>query len=820
MATIGQVLTTPEAGWRRYDDRDALLLYTGSTTQQTYNQHYLTTATYLTSAESEVSFKFIGTKLRIVGYRSPGRVAQTLIYIDGVMHEYTEQGADTGQVLMFEKLDLGEGVHTVRINAPSATPTNGASIDAVDIDSTGALSASVGMTSTAPEPGWRRYDSASPLIQYTGGTWTHTTSTGSFSSTLSYSMEPDAKIGFTFTGTKLRLIVYVTNAYTDECVVTIDGVSEVVNTRGPVPILQYLAYEKTGLTEGVHRVEMTNRKGGTLRLGLDAIDIDNTGFLRTYPATTGQMRSKVSEMEEGDYISCKYASPASLSEFGLSAAEDLPLGGATTGLFYFVKVAGGLLVADRVVNNIGITWQALNAAGAIEPTPLPPELVSISPILTGYTSSVSPLLIYRGDKAGDSSGAAWQAFDGKLAGGYSLNVALMNAIKSPTTIRHTQSALGFDWGEPRTVHAVSVTYVNAGNWNGYPRALTIQISHTGGADAEWVDVHDITGMTWAVGETKTFLINSPVPARYVRVTKFETNTSAATNVVTIDEVKFYEAVPTEYAYKLRSLTGGSAYASYPGSIPTMTSNTTTSDEGVVPGVASASGEYGANYEAWRALDGVRYTVSTNTYWYVESPSGWIMYQFNLPIAVSCYSISTINTSLGVTRAPKDWTFEGSHDGQLWTVLDTRAGIVWTAGQRRVFAIPNGTEYSYYRVNVSSTGGPDLCIDALEMFSRKASESIALPGTTDRNLGAWPTNNEWDKYISNFPVEMVQEGKTVDDVFHWSNASTWCQDSLLTNITASTYRVIRGRTAIDQFSPYLSSGALATIGFRPVLDYQE
>jgi len=57
-------------------------------------------------------------------------------------------------------------------------------------------------------------------------------------------------------------------------------------------------------------------------------------------------------------------------------------------------------------------------------------------------------------------------------------------------------------------------------------------------------------------------------------------------------------------------------------------------------------------------------------------------------------------------------------------------------------------------------------------------------TTDQGMGGWPTNNEWDKYISNFPEDKIQSGKTLDDVFHHetSNVVTWCQDTPINGMT--------------------------------------
>lgn len=102
-------------------------------------------------------------------------------------------------------------------------------------------------------------------------------------------------------------------------------------------------------------------------------------------------------------------------------------------------------------------------------------------------------------------------------------------------------------------------------------------------------------------------------------------------------------------------------------------------------------------------------------------------------------------------------------------------------------------------------------------------------TTNRELGAFPLNNEWDKYIVNFPIDKIQSGKTLDDVFHWNGVSTWTQDSPSINISPNTHRVTRGKYiyngttigANEKSMQYnASNGVYTVLGFRPVFEYKE
>ena len=89
------------------------------------------------------------------------------------------------------------------------------------------------------------------------------------------------------------------------------------------------------------------------------------------------------------------------------------------------------------------------------------------------------------------------------------------------------------------------------------------------------------------------------------------------------------------------------------------------------------------------------------------------------------------------------------------------------------------------------------------------------------IGAWPTNNEWDKYINNFPKEKVGTDKTYKDIFNTSSIGTWTQDTIAKEISNSDMRVIR-RGLGDAYDVHkaLSNTVGNVIGFRPVFQYKE
>lgn len=139
-ATVGQQLTQPETGWRRYDDTDSKIQYVGSWGRDYPNYCYNSSWTYIFSPNisgSSITFKFKGTKLRIIGdLKYTDRASDNDISIDGVHYSYSQQCASGQiyQILNFEKVGLEDTIHTVAI-----TPKATLSLDAIDIDSTGYL---------------------------------------------------------------------------------------------------------------------------------------------------------------------------------------------------------------------------------------------------------------------------------------------------------------------------------------------------------------------------------------------------------------------------------------------------------------------------------------------------------------------------------------------------------------------------------------------------------------------------------------------------------------------------------------------------------
>jgi uncharacterized protein YjdB len=130
---IGEDVIEPEAGWKRYDDRDANI-NPGSGTQVGYIYAYNKTETNLNKVNEQIKFKFSGTKLRILTRFGDVNTYSAInqITIDGQTETFsTVRSGTSASVLAYEKLDLPNQIHTVTITLKE---NKNFYLDAIDTD--------------------------------------------------------------------------------------------------------------------------------------------------------------------------------------------------------------------------------------------------------------------------------------------------------------------------------------------------------------------------------------------------------------------------------------------------------------------------------------------------------------------------------------------------------------------------------------------------------------------------------------------------------------------------------------------------------------
>ncbi|BCZ46918.1 hypothetical protein psyc5s11_29850 [Clostridium gelidum] len=148
-ATVGQQLTQAEDGWRRFDDSDSKIIYGSQMKAGPFDSAYQKTVhengSFGGNIDSKTTIKFYGTKFRIISrkYRSgisPQSSKNVSINLDGTLIDsynmLNSKDEYASQCIMYEKIGLSLGIHTIILNPEDKLECE---IDAIDIDSTGYL---------------------------------------------------------------------------------------------------------------------------------------------------------------------------------------------------------------------------------------------------------------------------------------------------------------------------------------------------------------------------------------------------------------------------------------------------------------------------------------------------------------------------------------------------------------------------------------------------------------------------------------------------------------------------------------------------------
>ncbi|MFD3272614.1 hypothetical protein ACE3MS_21185 [Paenibacillus dendritiformis] len=142
MAIFGQILTSPESGWRRYDDSNSNILYEGDGWARGSSSAYYNGSRQgcsRTSVRPKIKFNFIGSKIIMLSSLYPSYTDKIEIKIDEVIYETTQVGSGNIAVF-FVKEGLRFEEHAVEITKINQggweTDIN---LDAIDIDESGQL---------------------------------------------------------------------------------------------------------------------------------------------------------------------------------------------------------------------------------------------------------------------------------------------------------------------------------------------------------------------------------------------------------------------------------------------------------------------------------------------------------------------------------------------------------------------------------------------------------------------------------------------------------------------------------------------------------
>lgn len=150
-------------------------------------------------------------------------------------------------------------------------------------------------------------------------------------------------------------------------------------------------------------------------------------------------------------------------------------------------------------------------------------------------------------------------------------------------------------------------------------------------------------------------------------------------------------------------------------------------------VVSASSLF-SGFPSWQAFDKIIGQASATGNWVANAPTGWLQYQFASAKTVGFYTVRSGNGS--PTRAPKDWTLQGSATGSFTgeqATLDTRSNeTAWSSsGQMRTFTISSPASFLYYRLVVTANNGEAsyLQIDEVTLNSPLVNGNLTVRSTS-------------------------------------------------------------------------------------------
>ena len=159
-------------------------------------------------------------------------------------------------------------------------------------------------------------------------------------------------------------------------------------------------------------------------------------------------------------------------------------------------------------------------------------------------------------------------------------------------------------------------------------------------------------------------------------------------------------------------------------VPTLSSG---NDQGFTVTSQSAADPNGflrAGTEAFHVFDGATddtSTSSTENAWLITGNDGSLQIDLAHSSQVEAYSLSV----LAATRAPVDWTLEGSTDeGATFTTIDTESGVTWTDDQTRTFSLDTPGIYNSLRLVITDNGGDSFTtIDTLQFYTKGPGHDI-------------------------------------------------------------------------------------------------
>ncbi|MFI6645243.1 GH92 family glycosyl hydrolase [Streptomyces sp. NPDC050504] len=130
-----------------------------------------------------------------------------------------------------------------------------------------------------------------------------------------------------------------------------------------------------------------------------------------------------------------------------------------------------------------------------------------------------------------------------------------------------------------------------------------------------------------------------------------------------------------------------------------------------------------------------------TKWLTWAPTGWAEFELEAPVKVVTYALTSANDA--PERDPKDWTLQGSADGEKWTVLDRRTGEAFAKRfETRTYDFAADAAYRHFRLEIAKNNGAPNITQLADVQLSNGDTSTPVPpdmlSQVDRGPGGSPT----------------------------------------------------------------------------------
>lgn len=131
---VGDRFDRPAYGWKRYENTDTKIEYDSDWSILEYPGTSGGSISITTKDNSKASFKFIGTAIRIIGYRNSYKTGTCFLKVDDKIYEFSENGKEQPATLVCEVKGLSNEKHSVELYATGVAPLKTLALDAIDVD--------------------------------------------------------------------------------------------------------------------------------------------------------------------------------------------------------------------------------------------------------------------------------------------------------------------------------------------------------------------------------------------------------------------------------------------------------------------------------------------------------------------------------------------------------------------------------------------------------------------------------------------------------------------------------------------------------------